>query len=100
MTTAKAIDRAHALLAFINAEDTRQGRPADVEPRTIESLQPLVVEGQIVTAYLDNHCPAEQFAVLTMDESATTTLLPGDRDYTAEDCVTINGETFLVVLLG
>jgi hypothetical protein len=99
MHTTKAITRARALLAFINAEDARQGCPAD-EARTFESLQPLVVDGEIVTAYLDNHCPAERFAVLTMDESATTTLLPGDRDYTAEDCVTIEGETFLVVYLG
>ena len=96
--TTKAITRAEALLAFIQAEDTRQGCPPD-EARTMESLQPLVVDGKIVTAYLDNHCPAERFAVLTMDESATTTLVP-DRNYTEEDCVTIEGETFLVVYLG
>lgn len=96
----KAKDRVLALLAFINAEDARQGRPADVEERTIESIQPAIVDGQVVTAYLDNHCPAERFAVLTMDESATTHLLPCDRDYTDEDCVRIDDQTFLVVHLG
>jgi len=91
-------ERILALLAFINAEDARHGCPPD-EARTMESLQPLVVDGQVVTAYIDNHCPAEPFAVLTMDESATTTLLPGDRNYTNEDCVSVNGQTFLVVYL-
>lgn len=95
--------RALALALFINLEDIKQGRPSDIEDRTPADLQiqpsPDYPSEQILTAYIDNHCPCEPFAVLTMDEAATSKIIPC-RDYGEEDCVSINGVRFLIVYLG
>lgn len=103
MKTTTTADRINALVAFINAEDIRQGRPTGHPARTAENLEiapsPHYLGDQVFTAYLDNNVGETDFAVLTMDESATTTLLPC-RDYGEQDCISINGVTFLVVHLG
>jgi hypothetical protein len=96
----KPEQRIKALAAFINREDKKQGRPKGFPLRTPASLEAKVTSYGLVTAYVDNHCPREDFAVLTMDEATTSKLLPGDRDYGRSDCVTVDGETFLVVYLG
>jgi hypothetical protein len=110
-TTAQRIA---ALVAFVNAEDERCGRPEGVALRTADrddlNVRPLPssgvgVDGETLVAHIDNHCPAEAFVVLTLDEAATTTLIPdrvgeGLPDYGDDDCVTVDGVTFLVVYLG
>lgn len=97
-------DRIRALVAFINAQEIMQGRPADVDDRTAEDMEikvsPDHVGGRILIAYIDNHCPSEPFAVLTVEEAATAKELPGDRDYSEDDCVTVDGVEYLVVYLG
>lgn len=95
--------RALALALFINLDEVNQGRPSDIEDRTIEDLEikpsPDYSGEQVLTAYIDNHCPCEPFAVLTMDEAATSKIIPC-RDYGEDDCVSINGTRFLIVYLG
>ena len=87
-------DRIAAVAAFINAEDVRQGRPANVADRTAASLR-AKVDGTTVTAYVDNNLPAERFIVLTLDEAATSHEVP-PRNLTANDCVTVSGVTYVV----
>ena len=99
-TTAQRIA---ALVAAINAEDERQGRPEGVALRTADrddlNVRVSDESPRILIADIDNHVFNEPFAVLTLDESGTTTLIP-DRNYTDEDCVTVDGVTFLVVCIG
>lgn len=98
-------DRVAALVAAINAEDVRQGRPDDVPPRTADAddlnvrLSPDHVGGRILLADIDNHVFNEPFAVVTLDESATAKEFTLDRDLTEDDCVEVNGVTFVVVAL-
>lgn len=104
MKTTTTADRIAALVAFINADDVRQGRPDDVEPRTAADLDVKVsadhVGGRILTAYIDNHCPCEPFVVVTIDEAATAKEICLERDLTEDDCITVNGVTYVVVYVG
>lgn len=97
-----AADRIAALVAFINEEDVRQGRPADVEPRTAADLNARIapcIGGRIVLADVDNHVFNQSFAVLTIEEAATAKELCLERDLTEADCVSLNGQTYVVVSL-
>lgn len=95
--------RTLALALFINLDEVNQGRPSDIEDRTPADLEiqpsPDYPWDHVLTAYIDNHCPCEPFAVLTMDEAATSKIIPC-REYTEDDCVSINGTRFLIVYLG
>jgi len=105
-TTPTLALRKAALVAAINAEDIRQGRPADVADRTGRRddlnvrLDPNTCGGRILLADVDNHCPASPFAVLTLDEAATAKEICLERDLTDDDCVEVKGVTFVVVYLG
>ena len=106
MKTPTTSQRIKALVAFINAEDVRQGRPADVADRTAAAsdlnvrLSSNHYGDHVLTACIDNHCPCEPFAVLSLDEAGTAKELPGDVNYTQENCVTVDGTVFLIVYLG
>jgi hypothetical protein len=97
--------RTAALVAAINAEDERQGRPEGVALRTADRddlnvrLDPSTYGGRILLADIDNHVFNQPFAVLTEDEAATAKEICLERDLTEEDCVTVNGVTFVVVAL-
>lgn len=95
--------RAAALAAFINADDARQGRPEGFPLRTVADLEietGHAVGDRILSAYIDNHVGHVPFAVLTEDEAATAKELSLDRDLTEDDCVEVDGTTFVVVCLG
>lgn len=96
-------DRIKALVAAINAEEVSQGRPDDFADRTASDLKVKVsadyIGGRVFTAYIDNHCPCESFAVLTLDEAATAKELCLDRDLTDDDCVNVAGVVYVVVCL-
>lgn len=102
ITTARRIA---ALVAAVNAEDVRQGRPADVADRTAHRddlnvrLDPNTYGGRILLADIDNHVCNQPFVVLTEDEAATAKELCLDRDLTEDDCVVVKGVTFVVVAL-
>ena len=97
--------RVAALVAAINAEDVRQGRPDDVAPRTADAddlnvrLSPDHVGGRVLLADIDNHVFNQPFAVVTLDESGTAKEFTLDHDLGEEDCVEVNGVTFVVVAI-
>ena len=100
--------RTAALAAWLTACDMRDSGISLADAlRTPESLRVKDTEakGQILHAYIDNNVGHVPFAVLTLDESRTTMLIPdrvseGLPDYGDDDCVTLDGVTFLVVCLG
>lgn len=100
--------RIAALAAWLTATDMRHSGVTLADAlRTPDSLRVKDTEakGQIIHAYVDNNVGYVPFAVLTLDESRTTMLIPdrvseGLPDYGDDDCVTLDGETFLVVCLG
>jgi hypothetical protein len=105
MKTPTTAHRTAALVAAINAEDERQGRPEGVALRTAGRddlnvrLDPSTYGGRILLADIDNHVFNQPFAVLTEDEAATAKEICLERDLTEEDCVVVNGVTFVVVAL-
>ena len=94
-------DRIKALTAFINREDKNQGRPKGFPLRDAASLEAKVSTDGVVTAYIDNHCPAEQFAVLTVEEANVTKLLHAPiKFYGPSDYITVAGVKYLVAYIG
>lgn len=96
-------NRIAALVAFINRCDIQQGRPAGVPDFTAADINvrisPNHFGGRILLADVDNNSPCEPFAVLTMDESATAKEISLERDLSEEDCITVDGETYVIVNL-
>ena len=99
-----SINRISALLAYINRADVDQGRPADVADFTAADLNlrvsPNHLGGRVLLADIDNNTPCEPFAVLTLDEAATAKELCLERNLTDEDCIKVEGQTFVVIHLG
>ena len=94
-------DRIKALTAAVNNSDKRQGRPKGFPLRDAASLEAKVSTDGVVTAYIDNHCPAEQFAVLTVEEAKVTKLLHAPlKFYGPSDYVTVAGVKYLVAYIG
>jgi hypothetical protein len=96
--------RTAALAAWLTATDMRESGVtlADAH-RTPESLRVktgIALGDRILAAYIDNNVGWVEFVVVTEDEACTAKEIPGDRDYGDDDCVTVDGETFLVVCLG
>jgi hypothetical protein len=96
--------RIAALAAWLTATDMRDSGVTLADAlRTPESLKAktgIAVGDRIIAAYIDNNVGWESFAVLTMDEADTAKELCLERDLTDDDCVTLDGETFVVVCLG
>ena len=96
--------RIKALAAWLTATDLRDSGVTHAEAyRSPESLKAKLVPDfhgdRVIDAHIDNNVGYERFAVMTFGESATAYELP-DRNMTDEDCVTVDGETFIVVCLG
>ncbi len=90
-------DRINALTAAVNKADKDQGRPKGFPLRDAASLEAKVSADGIVTAYIDNHCPLEQFAVLTIEEAKVSKLLPESfKFYGRRDFVTVAGVKYLI----
>ena len=92
-------DRIKALTAFINREDKKQGRPKGFPLRDAASLKAKVSTDGVVTAYIDNHCPSEQFAVLTVEEAKVTKLIHAPLKVWPDDFITVAGVKYLVKLI-
>lgn len=93
-------NRIKALAAFINREDKNQGRPKRFPSRDAASLEAKVSDDGAVTAYIDNHCPSETFAVLTVEEAKVTKLLHAPfMFYGPSDFITVAGVKYLVAYI-
>lgn len=105
MTNPTESNRIAALVAFINRCDIQQGRPAGVRDFTAADMNvrisPNHFGGRILLADVDNNTPCQPFAVLTLDESGTAKEIPSflERDLTEEDCIKVDGKTFVIVPL-
>ena len=96
--------RIKALAAWLTATDVREsGLPESEVYRSPESLKAKLVPdfhgSRVIDAYIDNNVGYEHFAVMTFGESATAYELP-DRMMNDDDCVTVDGVTYIVVCLG